>query len=276
MLRGHSMASVDLQHIQTCATAWAREAGELARARQGSDFSASTKSDQSLVTEVDFQIQQLIVDHVVREFPRHGILAEEDTLIPSRSTGHGEADYYWVIDPLDGTRNYVHGLPFYCVSIALMERGVPVVGVIHDPNCDRTYTAIKGRGAFAGERRMQVSTACWPDGPLLGIPTPRQTPLPGVIYQDWASRGVLRHIGSTCLNLALTACGALDGCFAQEVKLWDVAAGALLVTEAGGRMTSPTGTTIFPIDPERYEGENIAILAGGEALHDELMESLRP
>ncbi len=269
------MASVDLQHILTCATAWAREAGALARARQDSDFSASTKSDQSLVTEVDIQIQQLIVDHVEREFPGHGILAEEDASNSCGATGHGKADYYWVIDPLDGTRNFVHGLPFYCVSIALMQRGLPVVGVIHDPNCDRTYTAIKGRGAFAGERQMHVSTAGWSDGPLLGIPTPRQTPLPAVIYQDWASRGVLRHIGSTCLNLALTACGALDACFAQEVKLWDVAAGALLVTEAGGHVTSPAGHTIFPIDPEQYEGENIAILAGGQAMHDKLMESLR-
>ncbi len=269
------MAAVDLQHILTRATAWAREAGELARVRQGSDFSASTKSDQSLVTEVDIQIQQMITDHVAREFPKYGILAEEDASVSSGATGGGGSDYWWVIDPLDGTRNYVHGLPFYCVSIALMDRGVPVVGVIHDPNCDRTYTAIKGRGAFAGERRMHVSTSRWSDGPLLGIPTPRQTPLPAAIYQDWASRGVLRHIGSTCLNLALTACGGLDACFAQEVKLWDVAAGALLVTEAGGRVTSPAGQTIFPVDPERYEDENIAILAGGQALHDELMESLR-
>ncbi len=270
------MASDDLQHIMACAKAWAREAGELARTRQASDFSAATKSDQSLVTEVDIQIQQLIVNHVAHEFPEHGILAEEDALISSAATGRGKADYYWVIDPLDGTRNYVHGLPFFCVSIALLERGVPVVGVIHDPNCDRTYTAIKGRGAFAGERPMRVSAAGWSDGPLLGIPTPRRTPLPAVIYQEWASRGVLRHIGSTCLNLALTACGALDACFAQEVKLWDIAAGALLVTEAGGRVTSPPGHSVFPIDPEGYEGENIAILAGGQALHDELMESLRP
>ena len=270
------MAVADLQHIMACAKAWAREAGALARARQDSDFSASTKSDQSLVTEVDIQIQQLIVDHVAREFPEHGILAEEDASSSPGATGHGKADYYWVIDPLDGTRNFVHGLPFSCVSIALLEHGMPVVGVIHDPNCDRTYTAIKGRGAFVGERRAHVSAAGWPDGPLLGIPTPRQQPLPAVIYQDWASRGVLRHIGSTCLNLALTACGALDACFAQEVKLWDVAAGALLVTEAGGRVTSPAGQAIFPADPGRYEGENIAFLAGGQALHDELMESLRP
>ena len=269
------MAPVDLQHILTRAKAWAREAGELARTRQGSDFAASTKSDQSLVTEVDIQMQQLIVDHAAREFPEHGILAEESTAIASEATGRGSTEYYWVIDPLDGTRNFVHGLPFYCVSIALLERGMPVVGVIHDPNCDRTYTAIKGRGAFVGERRAHVSAAGWPDGPLLGIPTPRQQPLPAVIYQDWASRGVLRHIGSTCLNLALTACGALDACFAQEVKLWDVAAGALLVTEAGGRVTSPTGQAIFPADPGRYEGENIAFLASGQSLHDELMESLR-
>ncbi len=269
------MASVDLQHILTRAKAWAREAGELARTRQGSDFAASTKSDQSLVTEVDIQMQQLIVDHAAREFPEHGILAEEDVSISSGAAGHGSAEYCWVIDPLDGTRNYVHGLPFYCVSIAVMERGVPIVGVIHDPNCDRTYTAINGRGAFAGERRMHVSAAGWSDGPLLGIPTPRRVPLPAVIYQDWASRGVLRHIGSTCLNLALTACGALDACFAQEVKLWDVAAGTVLVTEAGGRVTSPTGHTIFPIDPEQYEGEDIAFLAGGQPLHDELVESLR-
>ncbi len=269
------MAAVDLQHIMTRAKAWAHEAGELARARQGSDFSATTKSDLSLVTEVDLQVQQLIVDHVSREFPEHGILAEEDASISSAATPRVIAEYYWVIDPLDGTRNYVHGLPFYCVSIALMERGVPVIGVIRDPNCDRTYTAIKGRGAFAGERRMQVSAAGWSDGPLLGIPTPRQTPLPAVIYQDWASRGVLRHIGSTCLNLALTACGALDACFAAEVKLWDVAAGVLLVTEAGGRVTSPNGQAILPFDPERYGGENIAILAGGHTLHNELMESLR-
>jgi myo-inositol-1(or 4)-monophosphatase len=270
------MAAVDLQHIMTRAQAWARQAGEVALTRQGSDFSKARKSDQSLVTDVDIQIQQLITDHVAREFPRHGILAEESTETAPGMTDPGSAEYCWVIDPLDGTRNYVHGLPFYCVSIALLERGEPVVGVIHDPNCDRAYSAVKGQGAFADGRRMGVSAAGWSDGPLLGIPTPRRTPLPAAIYQDWGARGVLRHIGSTCLNLALTACGALDACFAQEVKLWDVAAGALLVTEAGGLVTSPDGQSVFPVEPQRYGGEDIAVLAGGQLLHDELMETLRP
>ncbi len=269
------MAAPDLQHVVARASEWAREAGDVALSRLGTRYSIERKADRSPVTEVDLQLQQLIVDHILHDFPTHGIVAEEADRIGLGDATPQERDCFWIVDPLDGTRNYVRGVPFFCVAIAMMKAGQPIVGVIHDPNCNRTYTAIRGRGAFAGHKRLRVSNRGWAESPLLGIPTAKRTPLPAAIYRDWPQRGVLRHIGSTCLNLALTACGALDACFAQEVKLWDVAAGALLVEEAGGVVTSARGQNIFPIDPNTYQGEDIAFLAGGQPLHGELLKSLR-
>ena len=266
----------DLEHALACARDWSRQAGTIAVNRLGKQLSVRRKPDCSLVSEVDLELQELIVGHIRREFPGHGIIAEETTDEQHQEYSSGEIPTcLWIVDPLDGTRNYTQGLPLFAVAIALIVAGRPLVAIVHDPNCGRTYTAIRGRGAYLDQAALQVSTRRLSQSPLLAIPTAKNHPLPAQIYRDWSRIGVLRHTGSTCLNLALTACGALDASFGQEVKLWDIAAGALLIEEAGGLITTPEGETLFPLDPGGYGGGDFAFVAGGQVLHGELIESLR-
>lgn len=269
-----SMPTSDLQHALARAVEWAGEAGELACSRMGTQRSIDYKPDRSPVTDVDLELQQLLVGRISREFPAHGIVAEEGQCrVPARP-GSGEQQCFWIIDPLDGTRNYIRGLPVFCVALALMRGGTPVVAVVHDPSRDLTYTAARGQGAFAGARRLAVSKRGLSDKPMLAIPSAKKMPLPDVVYREWLAQGVLRQMGSTCLILAWTAAGALDASYGQEDKLWDVAAGSLLVQEAGGVITSPCGESIFPIDPQTYRGENIAFLAAGQRLQGALLKTL--
>lgn len=270
-----SMPTSDLQHALACAVEWAGDAGELARSRMGTKRSIDYKPDRSPVTDVDLELQQLIVARISREFPAHGIVAEEmECHVPARPDS-GDEQCFWIIDPLDGTRNYIRGLPVYCVALALMQEGTPVVAVVHDPNREVTYTAVRGQGAFAGTQRLAASDRGLSDKPLLAIPSAKSIPLPDVVYREWLARGVLRQMGSTCLILAWTAAGALDASYGQEDKLWDVAAGSLLVEEAGGVITTPQGESIFPIDPQAYRAEAVAFLAAGQRLHGALLKTLK-
>lgn len=271
-----SMSTSDLQHALARAVEWACEAGELARSRMGTERSIDYKADRSPVTDVDLELQELIVGRISREFPTHGIVAEEaECRVPARP-GSGDEQCFWIIDPLDGTRNYIRGLPVFCVALALMQGGAPVVAVVHDPNRDLTYTAARGQGAFAGTQRLAASKRGLSDKPMLAIPSAKRMPLPDAVYRDWLAQGVLRQMGSTCLILAWTASGALDASYGLEDKLWDVAAGSLLVQEAGGVITTPRGESIFPIDPQAYRAENIAFLAAGQRLHGALLKTLEP
>ncbi len=269
------MAGLKPEYALSRACQWAGQAGELIRTHFGPSQPFRTKSDLSPVTEIDLGAQQIITECIAREFPEHDIIAEEEIAPGHREPRSRSCEYCWVVDPLDGTRNFARGLPLFCVAIALLKEGRPIAGVIHDPNLQITYTAVQGGGAFADGRRLTTSDRSWADGPLLGIPTPRRGPLPPAVREDWPRRAILRHLGSTCLNLALTASGALDASYGQEVKLWDIAAGALLVTEAGGIITTPAGEDLFPADPSEYKGEDLAFLAAGRGLHRELLESLR-
>lgn len=269
------MAGLNPEYALLQASQWAVQAGELIRSHFGSSQPFRTKSDLSPVTEIDLLSQQIIVEHIAREFPEHHIIAEEETASDQRERQKSSCEYSWVVDPLDGTRNFARGLSLFCVAIALLKEGRPIVGVIHDPILHRTYTAVQGGGAFADGRALVSSDRSWADALMLGVPSPRRKPLPRAVREDWSRRAILRHLGSTCLNLAFTASAALDASFGQEVKLWDVAAGALLVTEAGGIITTPEGEDLFPIDPSEYKGEDLAFLAGGRGMHHELLESLR-
>ena len=265
------MPGLKPEYALSRACQWAGQAGELIRTHFGPSQPYRTKPDLSPVTEVDLLAQQIIVEHIEHEFPEHHIIAEEEITSEHRARS---CEYCWVVDPLDGTRNFAHGLPVFCVAIALLKAGRPIVAVIHDPNLRNTYTAVRGGGAFLDGRRLATSDCSWAQGPLLGIPTPRRGPLPRAVREDWPRRAILRHLGSTCLNLAFTASGALDASFGQEVKLWDIASGALLVTEAGGVVTTPEGEDLFPVDPGAYRAEDLAFLAGGAGLHPKLVESL--
>jgi myo-inositol-1(or 4)-monophosphatase len=236
------------------------------------------KGRADLVTEADVSAQEAIRKIVLGSFPEHALLGEEDpmdrVLSPpgaKRQTDNPshEGGYRWIADPLDGTTNFVHGVPHYAVSLALEHRGRIVVGAIFDPNLDECFMAAAGRGATLNGRPIHTSgvtdlceglaatgfpATVWPESPDLLV-------FNQAIFQ---CQGV-RRTGSAALNLAYLAAGRFDVLWAFSTKIWDVAAGILLAREAGGIITSPEGGE-FILDSARY------IAAATPALHGQLLQ----
>lgn len=222
----------------------ARAAGALIN-RAALDVEAvriSQKQVNDFVTEVDHASEAAIIDTLLAAYPGHGILAEES----GRAHGNPGADHVWIIDPLDGTTNFIHGFPVYCVSIALAVRGRVEQAVIYDPARNDLFTATRGRGAFMNDRRMRVSKRTRLAESLIGtgFPFRKGDDFEGYLRMmgDMMRRTAgLRRPGSAALDLAYVAAGFTDGYFETGLKPWDVAAGSLLVTEAGGLIGNFTG-----------------------------------
>lgn len=226
---------------------------------------------------VDEGAQQIILDAIHSAFPDHDILAEEgfeEQGIPLSSI----PGWLWIVDPLDGTTNFMHGVPQYGVSIGLQFDGMAVMGVIQDVNRNETFHAIKGSGAFLNGQPCSVSKRPHLADSLVttGFPYKQFDYMDGyteVIRRFWQdSRGV-RRPGSASLDLAWVACGRFDGFFEQGIEAWDVAAGALLVTEAGGRFSdfsdrTPTDAGSMPLGSE--------IVASNGLIHGEMIDRLGP
>lgn len=224
----------------------ARRAGRIiTRASADIDtIKVARKQQNDFVTEVDKASEQEIIETLLGAYPDHCILAEESGLttgprVATKPKDMTEADHIWIIDPLDGTTNFIHGMPQYAVSIALMERGVLTQALVYDPNLDELFTATKGRGAFLNDRRIRVSRRAKIDEALIGTGFPfrkldeldRYMAMMKVMIQRTAG---LRRPGAAALDLAYVAAGRYDGFFELGLAPWDVAAGALLVSEAGG------------------------------------------
>lgn len=232
--------------VITIAVRAARAAGNVIVRHQNriESLNVVEKERMDFASEVDRLAEAEIIRELRRAYPDHGILAEE-----SGEVAKGRAT--WVIDPLDGTHNYLRGIPHCCVSIALVERGTPTAAVIFDPFRGDLYTASKGDGAFVNDRRMRVSKRESLDGAMLGTGFPyRQrahldTQL--AMVRALLQRGEdLRRTGSAALDLAYVASGRLDGYFEIGLKPWDLAAGCLLVQEAGGRYGDFAGRDGLP------------------------------
>ncbi len=202
----------------------------------------SQKQVNDFVTEVDHASEKAIIETLLTAYPDHGFLAEES----GSQHGNPNADHIWIIDPLDGTTNFIHGFPVYCVSIALQVRGKLEQAVVYDPTRNDLFTATKGRGAFMNERRIRVSKRVRLDECLLSTGFPfrpeddfdKYLRLMGDMMQRTAG---LRRPGAAALDLAYVAAGFSDGFFEIGLQAWDMAAGALLVTEAGGLVGNFTG-----------------------------------
>jgi len=186
----------------------------------------------------------------------------------------------WVIDPLDGTRNYIRHLPIFTCAVAALRAGAPIAGAVYDPMQDVMYSAALGQGTHIDGRATSLAdatseSACKANADLLvGIPSAqRRATRPFVLHA--VERHVVRNLGSTALHMALVATGQLDVAVLGNSKLWDVAAGALIITEAGGIVTTPDGKPVFPLDLSRYAGEEIAALAGRPEAHARLMREVK-
>ena len=202
------------------------------------------KQHNDFVTEVDRAAEAAIIEVIKTAYPDHAILAEESG--QSWADGETASENVWVIDPLDGTTNFIHGFPQYGVSIALMQRGVVTQAVVYDPTRDELFTASKGGGAFLNNRRIRVTRRDKLADCLIGTGFPYRdmaglydyTRLFATMTENCAG---LRRPGAAALDLAYVACGRLDGFFEQGLSKWDMAAGSLLVTEAGGLVGNYTG-----------------------------------
>ena len=203
-------------------------------------FSVREKSRSNLVTEADEASQSAIVDSLKKYYPSHGFLGEEN--LNDRMPG---TEAFWIIDPLDGTTNYVHGFPYYCVSIALSVGGRIVVGVIHDPTRNETFSAILGHGAFRNGRPIQTSGETEKKSAMaiasLPVATDPENPAVRRFLSALTQLQTVQRTGSAALNLAYVACGRIDAFWSTSLYAWDVAAGALLVSEAGGSVTTLAG-----------------------------------
>ena len=199
------------------------------------------KRPNDFVSEVDRAAEQTIIDTIRDAYPDHAILAEE-----SGASRIGQSEFEWIIDPLDGTTNYLHGYPQYCISIALSVRGVLSHAVIYDPNRNDLFTASRGAGAFLNDRRIRVGKRTQLSDCLVATGHPHvntsQLDLDMAQLKAMIQRTVgVRREGSAALDLAYVACGRTDGYWEMNLKPWDIAAGSLLVQEAGGIITDLTG-----------------------------------
>lgn len=206
----------------------------------------SQKQVNDFVTEVDQAAENIIIETLLTAYPGHGILAEES----GQAHGAKDSEFVWIIDPLDGTTNFIHGFPVYCVSIALAVRGKIEQAVIYDPSRNDLFTATKGRGAYLNERRIRVSKRTRLGESLISTGFPFR---PGDNFKAYLAMMAdimprtagLRRPGAAALDLAYVAAGFCDGFFETGLSIWDIAAGSLLVTEAGGLVGNFTGEADF-------------------------------
>jgi myo-inositol-1(or 4)-monophosphatase len=223
----------------------------------------SWKPDDSMVTDADVAVQGWLEDEIARAFPADGILGEEG-LTPRRH--RPDARFVWVLDPVDGTNNFGRGIPGFAVSIGVLRDGAPFAGAVYDPMAGQLFTACRGQGARLNGRRLRVAPAEPGPRSLFSIRSPFEGPVPPYV-ERWLRRYRLRRVGSTALQLCYVAAGALAFVHDHRASLWDVAAAATIVVEAGGCMTAPDGAALFPVDPHAYAGEPIGFLAGDPAGH---------
>jgi myo-inositol-1(or 4)-monophosphatase len=240
----------------------AREAGEVLRKVFGWQHSVRYKGEVDIVTEVDEQAERVIKEVLLGAFPPYGMLAEES----GRSSG--QEDARWIVDPLDGTTNYAHGLPIFCVSIALERAGEVILGVVHDPMREETYLAERGGGATLNGEPIRVSDTDEPIQALIatGFPYDRaEMPEALELFGRFAAitRG-MRRLGSTALDLCYVAAGRLDGYYERGIWSWDIAAGGLILEEAGGKVTDYRGAGL------NLEGRQI--VASNGYLHPAMTE----
>lgn len=220
----------------------ARAAGVvIVRAMKRMDMVTITeKGPNDFVTETDEKAERAIINIIKKAYPSHGIIAEE--------SGEAEGDeYQWIIDPIDGTRNFIHGFPHFAVSIAVMHKGILQHGVIYDPCKQELFTATRGKGALLNDRRIRVSACKKIEQGLFGTGfayrhSDKENLIPVRILQSiLPMSGDIRRAGAATLDLAYVACGRLDGFWEMGLKIWDIAAGILLIKEAGGMVCDPHG-----------------------------------
>jgi myo-inositol-1(or 4)-monophosphatase len=261
-----TVSSKELSNFLKVATSVATEAGEILKRNFGKTQKVELKGEIDLITDIDRRSQEFIVGRLGKAFPDHSIMAEEAVFEKKRSP------YLWIIDPLDGTTNYAHGFPVFCVSIALQFKKKTIAGVVHNPLLGETFTAGAGVGARLNGKRIVVSKTRLLTNSLLATGFPYDLRKHSreylKVFCDMATRTrAVRRAGSAALDLAYLACGRFDGFWEKKLKPWDIAAGTLMVVEAGGKLTNYNG--------KRFDVMKGEVAASNAKIHKELLAVLR-
>ena len=263
----HLLPAAELSRARTVAVDAARSAGALLLRRIDSIREVRHKSAVDLVTDVDLQSEHEVCATLLAAFPNHTILGEEGG---ARAQAGSDPRFRWIVDPLDGTTNYAHGFPFFCVSIGLEVEGELSLGVVYAPSLDELFVAERGRGATLNGQPIQVSATDRLQDALLATGFPYERNLLARALRSFDAlcfkSQAVRRAGSAALDLCYVACGRLDGYWEHQVKPWDLAAGALLVIEAGG--------TISRVDASSFDVDGGEVLASNRALHTQLVSAL--
>ncbi len=257
-----------MQPLLNIAIRAARTAGDFIVRKMNKlpDLHIETKSPNDFVTEVDRQAEERIIETLLKAYPNHGILAEESGEVK------GSEDYRWIIDPLDGTTNYLHGFPHFAVSIACQHKGRLQHAVIYDPMKQELFSASRGDGATMNNRRMRVTSIKSTQGSLLGtgFPFKHRDQLDTFLKQFnefFATASDVRRAGSAALDLAYVAAGRLDGYWEADLQAWDIAAGALIVREAGGIVGDYNG--------DEHYLDNGQVIAGNPKIFSEMLRKIQ-
>ena len=253
----------------------ARLAGQRAM-EEISYIKTSLKNDNELVTQADAQCQRIIIERIKEAYPDHGFIAEEGNegrLF--KQVPRGDEQIWWVIDPIDGTNNFAHGMLLFAVSVAAVYKGKPVAGVIFDPPTESMYTAVQEGEAQLNGRRINASQEAMNQFSSVGLDSHLRCDegVPG-----WASDIIkntrYRNLGTTALQLAYVAKGSMVATITDTPKLWDIAAGAIIAELAEAVVTDWLGQKIFPIDVDNYEGGTFQTVAANQKTHSEIIGML--
>jgi len=257
-----------MQALLNTAVKAAHRAGDIAirQLKRLDEVRVHSKGINDFVTQVDEAAEESIISTIQQYYPDHAILAEE-------SGNRGDSEYTWIIDPLDGTTNFIHGLPIFSVSIALRIKGRMSIGVVYDPNRQELFTAIRGRGAQVDGHKIRVSGRRGLEGALIGTGFPyrshdRMQSYLAMLEQVLLNTAGVRRPGSAALDLANLAAGRLDGFWEFGLNIWDIAAGSLILREAGGLISEME-------DKDDYLTTG-NIIAGSPRVHDALKKMLTP
>ena len=246
----------------------ARDAGQILAERFGRAIQITHKGDIDIVTEADVASERLITERIRSYYPRHAILAEESGA--TLAINDQQSEFRWIIDPLDGTTNYAHSYPCFCVSIALEHKGRIEVGVIYDPTRDEMYAAERGAGATLNGRSIRVSEVDDLNRAMLCTGFPYDVRERGDFARHFSNfimhAQAVRRDGSAALDIAYVACGKFDGFWEEGLNPWDVAAGVLLIEEAGGRVSRYDGSAFDIYTPP--------IMTSNGLIHEAMMRVL--
>ena len=243
----------------------ARVGGDVARGYFRTELAVRLKADHSEVSNADEAAQAALVAAIRAQRSGDAFLTEETLPRAAMPTAAGNDVVCWVIDPIDGTRNFIRGIPIYACSVAAMFGGVPLVGAIYDPQRSVLYSGSQSEGLFVNGVPHAGPATSRPRGtsrPVVAIPSTVVGPLSEVAH-DWLKLFICRNLGSTALHLAMVAIGELDAMLADNARLWDLAAGWVLVGAAGGAVTTPAGAPHFPLDIGLYVDAELPAIAKG-------------